>query len=183
MMTEADWLACTNPQEMRAFVYPDKISIRKMRLLVAALSGFLRSAVFSDDNYRQKAVSQFEWEADHWRRKKPAKVDAVGFWLFQGPVASTEDEAKLSNLQVLYLKELVGPLPFRAVSLDPSWLTPNVVAIAQTLYEGRNFMHLSILADALEEAGCTNADMLNHLRGPGPHVLGCWALDLLLAKE
>ena len=42
---------------------------------------------------------------------------------------------------------------------------------------------LAVLADALEEAGCDNADLLSHLRGPGPHVRGCWALDLLLGKE
>jgi hypothetical protein len=42
---------------------------------------------------------------------------------------------------------------------------------------------LAILADALEESGCTDADMLGHFRGPGPHVRGCWVVDLLLGKE
>ena len=42
---------------------------------------------------------------------------------------------------------------------------------------------LPILADALEDAGCTSPELLDHLRGPGPHVLGCWALDLLLMKR
>jgi hypothetical protein len=42
---------------------------------------------------------------------------------------------------------------------------------------------LAVLADALEEAGCDNADLPVHLRGPGPHVRGCWALDLLLGLE
>jgi hypothetical protein len=45
------------------------------------------------------------------------------------------------------------------------------------------FDHLPVLADALEDAGCTNAELLGHLRGPGPHVRGCWALDLLLSKS
>jgi hypothetical protein len=40
-----------------------------------------------------------------------------------------------------------------------------------------------VLADALEDAGCTNSDILYHLRCPGPHVRGCWALDLLLGKS
>jgi hypothetical protein len=40
-----------------------------------------------------------------------------------------------------------------------------------------------VLADALEEAGCGSADLLSHLRAPGPHVRGCWAVDLLLGKE
>jgi hypothetical protein len=55
--------------------------------------------------------------------------------------------------------------------------------LVQGLYDERAFDHLPILADALEEAGCTNADILNHLRGPGPHVRGCWVVDLLLDKE
>jgi hypothetical protein len=43
--------------------------------------------------------------------------------------------------------------------------------------------HLAILADALEDAGADNVDLLAHLRGPGPHVRGCWCVDLLLGKE
>jgi hypothetical protein len=41
---------------------------------------------------------------------------------------------------------------------------------------------LAVLADAVEAAGCTNLDILDHLRGPGPHVRGCWGVDLLLGK-
>ena len=42
---------------------------------------------------------------------------------------------------------------------------------------------MPILADALEDAGCTNQDILNHCRGGGEHVRGCWVVDLLLGKE
>ena len=42
---------------------------------------------------------------------------------------------------------------------------------------------LAVLADALERSGCTDAELLGHLRGPGPHVRGCWAVDLLLGRE
>jgi hypothetical protein len=55
--------------------------------------------------------------------------------------------------------------------------------VAESIYEGRAFDRLPILADALEEAGCTDAYLLAHLRGPGPHVRGCWAVDLVLGKE
>ncbi len=44
------------------------------------------------------------------------------------------------------------------------------------------FDELPVLADALEEAGCTGAEILEHLRSPGRHARGCWALDLLLGK-
>lgn len=73
--------------------------------------------------------------------------------------------------------------PFRPIALECSWLTPAVVRLTQGIYDNRDFDQLPILADALEEAGCTNADILAHCRGPGPHVRGCWVVDLLLGKE
>jgi hypothetical protein len=73
--------------------------------------------------------------------------------------------------------------PFRPVVADPAWLTPTVVAFAESLYEARAFDRLPILADALEEAGCTSADLLLHCRQPGEHVRGCWAVDLVLGKQ
>jgi hypothetical protein len=72
--------------------------------------------------------------------------------------------------------------PFRPVTADPRWLTSSVVTLAQTMYDSRDFTPIPILADALEEAGCDNADVLAHCRGPGPHVRGCWVVDLLLGK-
>jgi len=68
----------------------------------------------------------------------------------------------------------------------PHWLAWNngvVRKIAGVIYDDRRFEDMSILADALEDAGCGNADILSHLRGPGPHVRGCWVVDLLLGKE
>jgi hypothetical protein len=62
------------------------------------------------------------------------------------------------------------------------WLTQDVILLAQALYEEKNFADLPILADTLEEAGCNSPELLAHLRGRGPHVLGCWALDAVLKK-
>ena len=67
--------------------------------------------------------------------------------------------------------------------VDPAWLTSTVVSLAQPIYAERAFDRLPILADALEDAGCDNADTLTHCRSEGPHVRGCWALDLVLAKK
>ncbi len=72
--------------------------------------------------------------------------------------------------------------PFRPVAADPAWITPIVVAIAAAIYDDRAFDRLPVLADALEEAGCTNADVLLHCREPGEHVRGCWVVDLVLGK-
>jgi hypothetical protein len=73
--------------------------------------------------------------------------------------------------------------PFWPVTLDPAWLTPTAVALARTAYDDRAFDRLPILADALEEAGCTDAAILDHCRSPGPHIRGCWVVDLILGKQ
>jgi hypothetical protein len=79
------------------------------------------------------------------------------------------------------LREIIGN-PFRPVVLDPACLTPACQAIAQAVHEEGSFEQLPILADALEEAGCRDDELLEHLRSAGPHVRGCWALDAVLQK-
>jgi hypothetical protein len=83
------------------------------------------------------------------------------------------------------LRDIFGN-PFRPVAVDPVWLTwrdGTVRRLAQMIYAERRFGDLPILADALEEAGCTDAAILGHCRGGGEHVRGCWVADLLLGKE
>src|SRR5439155_24569283 len=58
-----------------------------------------------------------------------------------------------------------------------------VVKLAQGIYDDRAFARLPILADALEEAGCMDTEILDHCRRAREHVRGCWVLDLLLGKE
>ncbi|MBA4189530.1 MAG: hypothetical protein C0467_16205 [Planctomycetaceae bacterium] len=73
--------------------------------------------------------------------------------------------------------------PLRPITFDPAWLTSTVVAIAQGMYESRDFSAMQILADALQDACCENEDILTHCRGNGPHVRGCWVVDLVLGKS
>jgi hypothetical protein len=74
--------------------------------------------------------------------------------------------------------------PFRPAALAPSWLTPTVLALARQMYAPQDFSPMPILADALQDAGCENADILSHCRGPNQvHVRGCWVVDLLLGRE
>jgi hypothetical protein len=80
------------------------------------------------------------------------------------------------------LRCIFGPLPFRPVTIDPAWITATVKRLAEAIYEEKAFDRLPILADALEDAGCTDAGILNHCRGGGEHCRGCWPLDLLLGK-
>jgi hypothetical protein len=83
--------------------------------------------------------------------------------------------------QMVLLRDIFGN-PLRPVAFDPSWRTSAAVGIAQTMYESRDFAAMPILADALEDAGCDSADVLTHCRGDGPHVRGCWVVDLVLGK-
>lgn len=72
---------------------------------------------------------------------------------------------------------------FHPVTIDLAWLTPSIVAQARTIYEERAFDHLPFLADVLEAARWDNPNIQDHCRGPGPHVRGCWVIDLLLGKS
>jgi hypothetical protein len=80
------------------------------------------------------------------------------------------------------LRDIFGN-PFRSVALDRAWLTSTVVALARGIYADRAFDRMTILADALQDAGCDNEDVLNHCRVEGPHVRGCWVIDLLTGRE
>jgi hypothetical protein len=76
--------------------------------------------------------------------------------------------------------------PFHPISLNLAWLSWHdgmLLSMARQMYDSRDFTDMPILADALEEAGCTDQDILNHCRQTGEHVRGCWVVDLLLGKE
>jgi hypothetical protein len=88
-------------------------------------------------------------------------------------------------LLVRLLRDIFGN-PFRPFAVPPGclrWHDGLLVSMAQRMYEARDFADMPILADALEDAGCDDQSILGHLRGPGPHVRGCWVVDLLLAKQ
>jgi hypothetical protein len=108
-------------------------------------------------------------------RSAPAAKQNPGAAYNNARDAATRGQADL-------LREIFGN-PFRqAPELDPAWLSWNngtVRALAEAVYEDRDFDLLPVLADALEEAGCADADVLAHCRRGGKHVRGCWVLDLL----
>jgi hypothetical protein len=81
------------------------------------------------------------------------------------------------------LRDVFGN-PFRPVTLSPDWRTETVVALARQMYEAREFSAMPILADALQDAGCDNDDILAHCRdASATHARGCWVVDLVLGKE
>lgn len=96
--------------------------------------------------------------------------------------AEAESQLQVTDREVLafartWLRERCG-VPFHT-----DWRTGNVIALAQAIDGERAFDRLPILADAMEDAGCTNVEVLNHCRQPSVHVRGCWVVDLVLAKE
>jgi hypothetical protein len=96
--------------------------------------------------------------------------------------------------QAHLLRDIVGPLLFRAVPLEHDWLAWNgglIVKLAHAAYEERflprgrlDNARLAVLADALQDAGSENQEILSHLREPGAlHVRGCWVVDALTGRE
>jgi hypothetical protein len=120
--------------------------------------------------------------ADHSSEEAEALYDGIS----QAREPTTAEAEEIAA-HCRFLRDLFGN-PFRPVALAPRWNTPEVCSLARVAYDQRSpercldTFRLAILADALEEAGCTNAVVLDHLRDPGPHVRGCWVLDLLLGK-
>ena len=208
-MTEAEWLACADPQKMLAFLR-GKASERKLRLFAVACCR--RSWPLLTDARSRKAVEVAERYADgivNERGLRFAFSCAADAFAYAASAHTADAQAAAGAANAAHpeagyyaryvtprkehpgpLRDLFGPLPFRPVTVSPGWQTPQVVAQAQAAYDERELpagtldpTRLAVLADALEEAGCTDQTVLEHLRGAGPHVRGCWAVDLLLGKE
>ena len=212
-MTEQDWLACTDPLEMLAFLLTHPgYSERKMRLFAVACywqveefhwdEPLFDAEVEAVEQYADRRIGRTGLLAAslaHLRQLFPGEEDSAlqfvteeadyAAWMAQWAAERSqyaEDGAWPAGAaeagQADLLRDLFGN-PFRPIRPDPAWQTPNAMTLAQAIYDDRAFDRLPLLANALEEAGCDNADILNHLRGPGPHVRGCWSLDLILGKE
>jgi hypothetical protein len=208
-VTKAEWLACEDPHQMMFsladVVGKSKAGRRKIRLLMSACCRqawhhFVdprgRELIEASEAYADNLLSYREfrglWDkvlnahaggakgthlacmASHYQIWAAAKDG----W----PRAITGESVLRASEKAALLRCVFGN-PFRPVSVDPSLHTSTVIALARQMYESRDFSPMPILADALQDAGCEIADILDHCRGPGPHVRGCWVADLLLGKE
>jgi hypothetical protein len=209
-MTEAEWLACEDPAPMLEWLR-GKVSDRQLRLLACACCRRLWH-LLTDQRSRQ-AVEVVERYVDKQATAEQLHEAAIGAAHgaddTHGEGADVADtvadltsrnawegaRAAATMLPMLYpaerplqaniFRDIIGN-PFRPATVDPSWLAWNggtVPKLVQAIYDDRAFDRLPILADALEDAGCTDPDILAHCRGPGPHARGCWVVDLLLGKE
>jgi hypothetical protein len=202
-MTQEQWLACTNPQKMLAFLQ-GKVSDRKLRLFAVACCRLVWHRI--DDWGSWAAVESAEQYADGQISLGEMTAAASEAWHELAQQVCLSEAGRAASTTALYaagwatdsrkpppewvkqaaaLRDIVGN-PFHPIALAnlwKQWQDGLVVRLAQSLYEERAFDLLPILADALEEAGCDNAEILDHLRRPGPHARGCWVLDLLLGKS
>jgi hypothetical protein len=87
---------------------------------------------------------------------------------------------RAERAHLFVMQEVLGNLLRSPLQIHSSSSLAN---LGNGIYTDRAFDRLPILADALEEAGCTDTEVLAHCRGPGPHVRGCWVVDLILGKE
>jgi hypothetical protein len=144
-----------------------------------AVNAARASAYYSASHAALKAASDAAW----------ATIDETA--LIDPSIYSVDSVVPEYLAQADLLRDILGE-PFRTVSVPDNWLAWNdrlIPRLAQTIYDNRSLpdgtldvARLNVLADALEDAGCTNADILDHCRGPGPHVRGCWVVDLLIGK-
>jgi hypothetical protein len=195
-MTEAEWLACPNPLAMLDFLR-SVVSDRKLRLFACAwFSGGSRWAEVADivaigEQYADSTASREGIEDARNRALRNSARQCVVVTVaddiarnlsptFSHEFACTETHLdRCSN----HFRDIFGN-PFRPVTFTPEWRTSTAVALARQMYESRDFAAMPILADALQDAGCDNDDILAHCRDETkPHVRGCWVVDLVLGKE
>jgi hypothetical protein len=179
------------------------VSGRKLRLFVVA---FCRSAQrfikhplckgavelaeeFADGSISAPsldAVNRAVWQLppDVWEREFAWNVTRKAIWDGARWINMRGIRTRGAEAQAELIREVFGN-PFQPVFFDGARACNGgtVSLIADSIYADRAFDRLPILADALEDAGCTDAAILEHCRGPGPHVRGCWVVDLLLGKS
>jgi hypothetical protein len=186
---------------------------------VAALAHAVAADLRERDDRDAADLSTRRWEFLHYDAHAAAAA-AEALDEPQGAASSSTyapSNQQEGQMQVSFIRDLVGPLPFRPVTLSPSvrkWNSGTVVRLAQAtcqelpvlsnsdtrewfrrrqeqaIYPRRQLpsdyldsQRLAVLADALLDAGCDEEELIGHLRCEGPHVQGCWVVDLLLGKE
>lgn len=208
-MTEAEWLASDDPDAMlNSLVLPNQ---RRGRLFACAccyriastLTDFGLQAVviaerFADGNATREELvaispdppktTSFDYSdridagaavgcATEYREAPHSGWRHANRWA----VMATADVPAEWRMQANLLRDIFGN-PFRPVAFGTEWRTDTALLLARQMYESREFSAMPILADALQDAGCDNDDILNHCRGDGPHVRGCWVVDAILGK-
>jgi hypothetical protein len=228
-VTEAEWLAGTDPEPMLEFLF-GRTTDRKLRLFACAsarcvhqrLAGWAKqlderirrslqvAEQFADGLATKQALSEAAAAAEQAcqdaKNRSGVLTRVVGPPESIGRYVAFSDAEDAAWYTMLLARVFSGPTPLaadcdliRCISHWPPSPARQFDArlrqcgtaqeLARAAYENRRLpegtldpTRLALLADALEDAGCTDAGLLGHLRGPGPHVRGCWAVDLVLGK-
>lgn len=211
-MTKEEWLATLDPEAVLQALPRNGVSGRKWRLAAAAFCRRVwplladersRAAVEAAERYADKLITSAEaMEIEGaaaavtergWPDGQDASNDASGAAAVSLALWAQPDYGAMMAMrwtagsigrkgQVEVLNCIFG-IPYRRHAvIPPSWLTSTVVALANGIYADRAFDRLPVLADALEEAGCDDPEVLRHCRGDCGHALGCWVVDLVLNK-
>ncbi len=210
-MTEEEWLAEQSMHAMFCEL-GQLATHRKLRLLAcaccrrfsdqlsrSALDGLLVAELYVDGKAKKGELRTGKLSREDRGRlvqavelatSKHASSGTLQFSLSYAALAAaqrdnTEDDwqavAAEHRAQLTLLRDIFGN-PFRPVTFSPAWRTDTAIALAKQMYESREFSAMPILADALQDAGCDSDEVLSHCRGVGPHVRGCWVVDLVLEK-
>ena len=211
-MTEEEWLGGRDARSLVGHLTlkrKNRLSDRRFRLLMCAACRVVWDQL--SDQVAQRAVETVEQfadglaaaeevrRADHAMSRSAVvgKARAAVLWATWGPwrghdglnsavVTVTAFIAVVAGSRAHELVSVVRCIagnPFRSVAFDPAWRTSDAVALARGIYDDRAFDRMPILADALQDAGCDNGDILTHCRDTGtPHARGCWVVDLVLGK-
>ena len=221
VMTEAQWLTCTDASLMADHLHYSQMSRqpsnrRKLRLLSVACCRDLWHLFepfpiiaecvefaegYADGIGAKKRLKKLHDENRHEYERSDAKPGEDASVAHIASVARRtllEDASKTLFGEWDWRNTLRGPdghpgqarlfrdvfgNPFRPVAFNPDWRTSTIVSIARSMYDSRDFSTIQVLADALQDAGCANEGILDHCREDGPHVRGCWVVDLILGKE
>ena len=195
-MTEADWLTSEDPTAMLAWL-GSAAPVRKL-LLFGVASCYLshqsppvRIPIFDVvERYADGHATTAEVR-EHWPRdREPECVswpERAFRWVTtfarssQAWGVESGDYPSALLLPPL-LRDIFGN-PFRPAVFDSRWRTADTLGLARGIYAHRAFDRLPLLADALMDAGCDDDQIISHCRTGGPHVRGCWVVDLVLGKQ
>ena len=200
-MTEAEWAACDDPRPMTEVVLGSaRAGDRTCRLCAAAIDAHISVVLLGlpvPTGASELAVALETW-ADTGDAGEPireyqaygvALADADARAALRGATALPDEvdeadgRAAAKAGVVSALREVFGD-PFRPVTFSTAWRTDTAVSIARQMYDSRDFSAMPILADALQDAGCDEEQVLTHCRDAGGmHVRGCWVVDLVLGEK
>jgi hypothetical protein len=165
---------------------PEAHRSKVLTAVAASTAAFAATAVGSPDGADAGAFAAHAAYAASSLTGTGYADDEAAVWSVAADAAGVEEcfDAGELRCQADLLRDLFGN-PSGPEAVKPSWLVRDggkVVKLAQRIYEERAFHRLPVLADALEDAGCTDGDIVDHCRSGGEHVRGCWAVDLVLGR-